>query len=397
MKAFFHLLFFFLSLPAANAQLPFRDDKAPFVSFFNIEILPTRIMGNTYITDLEVHGSCQFNFDSSMAVLSSLPNLKTLSLKGCGMQTLPASIKQLQNLEVLLVSYNNISHFPPEIGELKKLKQLDLKEQFNFSLGTSPTLSYLKGCESLEELDLSAIGLQKMPRFVQYLKKLAELNIHDNSVRTIPPFVYRTKSLQNVRIAGADQTDIIHTKAKLPFSNRLGQAYYHYEPYSRDMYFYKKADITDSMFLHFYSYSYTKENMPKTFENVEAIVLRTQPNLLFLEKVKKCSNVKRVIIVHPKRGTYVDVLEAVPNKDKVEAIHLTGARLTRIPPIIYQFKNLRELVFRENPLQEIDERIATLEKLTYIGFDQYYCEQVRLPTNIQVSSHSQGFTIKRKE
>ena len=52
--------------------------------------------------------------------------LKTLSLLNLGLEVIPSSIGELENLESLILSYNNIISIPDEIGRLNNLKTLNL-------------------------------------------------------------------------------------------------------------------------------------------------------------------------------------------------------------------------------------------------------------------------------
>ena len=366
--------------------------------FENIEVLPAILIGNENVTDVEVYGSCHFDVGKNIVILASLPNLTRLKLSFCNLEEIPASIQKLQHLKSLDVENNNISRIAPEIGELKNLKYLNLSQQFNFSLGTSLTLSHLKNCQSLQHLDLAGIGLKKVPRFVQQLEKLSTLNIDSNTVKKLPAFVHQLKTLKTLTIK---QTDILHAKNEFFFKDFTDFTYYPYNVWKIP--YFKRKDVTDSLFLRYHSLSFTEpardfqqeRKVLKNFEQVDAVILHQQPNHLFLDKVKKCTNAKLIHISEPKRKSYIKVLKSVPNKDKVEEISITQARMTKLPKVIYQFKNLRRLYVVNNPLQSIDDEITQLSKLESIGFDNEYCGNVKITNKIRYRSHLQGIEIER--
>ncbi|OJJ23753.1 hypothetical protein BKI52_05230 [marine bacterium AO1-C] len=103
-----------------------------------------------------------------------LTNLKELHLnyKGGIIKHIPAEIAQLQNLEVLSITYHMIEHLPPEIKCLKKLKVLDINTTCVEAL--PDTLFEL---ENLELLSLPMEDAEDIPAEISRLQKLKYLEV----------------------------------------------------------------------------------------------------------------------------------------------------------------------------------------------------------------------------
>jgi leucine-rich repeat protein SHOC2 len=94
-----------------------------------------------------------------------------VDLSGQAIKSIPEAIRQLKNLEVLLLNNNEITVLPDWIGEKKQLKELQLRGNQLENLPSS--IGYL---ENLEQLDLSANRLTKLAHGLFQLKNLQKLN-----------------------------------------------------------------------------------------------------------------------------------------------------------------------------------------------------------------------------
>ena len=86
--------------------------------------------------------------------------------------TLPSCIHELQKLETIDFSDNNLSKLPKEIFELKQLKILNL---YKNKLENIP--QDIGKLNNLEELCLHKNQLKDLPQSIEKLQKLNELNI----------------------------------------------------------------------------------------------------------------------------------------------------------------------------------------------------------------------------
>ncbi|AKF84807.1 hypothetical protein MFUL124B02_04730 [Myxococcus fulvus 124B02] len=112
---------------------------------------------------------------------------KELLFNGRKLGELPPVIGEFTELESLWVRTTGISHVPPELGRLKKLKKLDLS--FNPALAELP--AELGNLESLESLDLRQTGVKTLPDSLERLRHLKYLDLQSTPLTTVPPVLFR--------------------------------------------------------------------------------------------------------------------------------------------------------------------------------------------------------------
>jgi Leucine-rich repeat (LRR) protein len=116
---------------------------------------------------------CHFNdniWDWIFRKLQSLKNLKILSIKFSELKKLPEAIGELELLERLILSGNQLENLPNSILNLKSLKLLSLK---NNNYREIPT--QLLKLHSLEKLNLKYNPLNQKPKLISNLKNLKYL------------------------------------------------------------------------------------------------------------------------------------------------------------------------------------------------------------------------------
>ncbi|KFP60720.1 Leucine-rich repeat-containing protein 2, partial [Cariama cristata] len=119
-------------------------------------------------------------------------------------QTIPAYIALFQDLRVLELSKNQISHLPVEIGCLKNLKVLNVS--FNNLKSVPPELG---DCENLEKLDLSGnMEITELPFELSNLKQVTVVDVSANKFHSIPICVLRMSNLQWLDISSNNLKDL---------------------------------------------------------------------------------------------------------------------------------------------------------------------------------------------
>ena len=145
--------------------------------------------------------------------------LTVLDMEGCGLTSIPNSIKSLINLERLRVHSNTLSALPPEIAELGKLTLLnaygnrltELPSNFRYMrtlqtlrLGgnrfTEPGLAPIAGMSSLKELYVRENpSLRSIPRAVALMQSLQQLGVEDDDKISAPPMHVIGEGMDAVR------------------------------------------------------------------------------------------------------------------------------------------------------------------------------------------------------
>jgi Leucine-rich repeat (LRR) protein len=145
------------------------------------------------------------------ASIKNLTSLKVLILRYNQLTTLPEWIGSLKSLERLNLNINNLTSLPESIGNLKSLKELLLwKNELKYLPESIGELS------NLEKLNLRLNQLDSLPHSIGKLSSLKELNLHDNKIIELPEEFGNLQSLDNLNLSW-------NYLKKLPFS--IGQIF----------------------------------------------------------------------------------------------------------------------------------------------------------------------------
>ncbi|KAL8925440.1 MAG: hypothetical protein Q9208_003532 [Pyrenodesmia sp. 3 TL-2023] len=130
--------------------------------------------------------------------------LQTLNLQGNRLQSLPASLRGLENMAVLNLSRNNLGQSMDEIFDIvlsmSSLRELRLAE--NHFSGHLPPFSQ---CSNLEILDLHDNAFTSLPEQLAECRKLRRLDVSSNRITKIP--LLHLPELTNLSIS-SNQIDI---------------------------------------------------------------------------------------------------------------------------------------------------------------------------------------------
>lgn len=198
------------------------------LNFFGLNLpeLPAEIENFTELTELVLNNCLQSAFFSPDEPLpetsfpAELGNLKKLKILDLSQNTgfgPPKEISRLQNLEKLMLSSSQLSRFPEEICALKKLKILTLDNNAFTSLPESIgnltelkelTLCYSRLAElpagigklkSLEILDVSGNPLQSLPEEMKSLDGLKKLSLMNHRLTSFPAFLKEMENLSDLK------------------------------------------------------------------------------------------------------------------------------------------------------------------------------------------------------
>lgn len=164
---------------------------------------------------------------------------KELYLYG-SLEQIPDEVYELEYLEELDLSGNEIKSIPPEIRRLKNLKQLDLRRNpleelidvyglvldfgvynsfknqvtkenivgLKFEEDELKSLKEVLQFENLTTLDLSGCQLTEIPEFIGQLKGLTSLNLGGNKLTEIPESIGQLKGLTFLELGSNQITEI---------------------------------------------------------------------------------------------------------------------------------------------------------------------------------------------
>ena len=139
------------------------------------------------------------------AALSLRKEIKSLSFFGCNMPYIPAEIGNFSNLEILIVNNyaptvfeeEKVNPLPPEIGNLKKLKWLDISQ--NRGLAPPPEIGKLT---RLTALLVSANIITEITDEIWNLKNLRTLNLENNRLTSVSEKIENLTNLKTLKLLG---------------------------------------------------------------------------------------------------------------------------------------------------------------------------------------------------
>jgi len=145
--------------------------------------------------------------------IGNLTKLKILNLNFNELKSLPSEIGNLKKLEELEVENNHLTSIPSSIGKLKNLKILRMSEneikslpssignltQLNMlTISNNPLLklpSSIGNLINLIDLGMAGVSLKKLPSSIGDLIKLKRLYISNTKIKTLPPQIGKIPNL----------------------------------------------------------------------------------------------------------------------------------------------------------------------------------------------------------
>ncbi len=127
----------------------------------------------------------------------SLDELKKLSTN----LQFPETLEGLKNLEKLSLWNNRIEELPPQIGELKNLRELSVGFPHKVGKGLLKKLpKEIRNLKKLEVLDLSANVIEEIPDEIGELHNLKHLRLYSNKLEKLPTTLSQLKKLNKLEL-----------------------------------------------------------------------------------------------------------------------------------------------------------------------------------------------------
>ncbi|XP_020892531.1 volume-regulated anion channel subunit LRRC8A [Exaiptasia diaphana] len=146
------------------------EDGGRALKLANLSGIPKTVFQMTDLDFLKLN-NCHVKDDLDPNDWSKL-HLRSLSLVSCGLTTIPVAILNMDSLETLDLSYNNINCIPPEIHQLTSLRALDVSHN-----------NITEGVEHLIEME-----------------ELAELNVRENNSLDFNSLTEKPGNLKRITI-----------------------------------------------------------------------------------------------------------------------------------------------------------------------------------------------------
>ncbi len=182
--------------------ITFSLDKNFFTTFFidykgEYDNLRIALKEPLKVKKLELFGyMLSYGLDSLPESFGEMNNLEQLDLSSLGLKKLPKSFSNLTNLKILDLSYNDFEAFPAQIFELKNLGVLNLKLS---RLDSVP--SGIGQLTNLKELILDDNRFNNFPHAVTELSNLEILSITSSNISSIPAEIANLKKLKRLDLS----------------------------------------------------------------------------------------------------------------------------------------------------------------------------------------------------
>lgn len=248
--------------------------------------------------------------------LEKLKNLEHLNLSRNNISLSNLAKDTVHHLKFIVLSFNNLTTVPKEIGLLKDLVDLQLAENDIKSELIHPALGSLK---NLEVLSFYKNDLNFVPPFIFNLEKLIELDLYYNNIEKLPEELGNLKNLEKFYIA-------YNRFYSIPES--IGE-----------------LESLKEFYIHHNRISFLPESI---------------------------ANLKQITDFHIHHNYFQGFPEFVLNYEKLEDLDVSFNSISQIPAEIRSLKNLRflwmrGLVFETNSKSEAEEMQETFTILQERG------------------------------
>lgn len=290
--------------------------------------------------ELDMGYSKKLDFQSTLDVLSKIPNIKALSLIKCHSDTLPDNIGNLKNLQLLWLRNNEFGTVPDTFSQLTELEDLNLRS-----------------CE-----------ITTFPKALFHLKKLKKLVISNNKFAILPDELFELTALEYLDIGSCDLTEIsekigqlTNLKTLILDKNRI-------------------TDLPDALL-----------SLPK----LEKVTVLGNRKINFAQYFKLLAKLKTETLSLASYGYLKQIPEDIGLIKTLKNLNLSLNPLKSLPESIGELNNLETLNLRGNQLSDLPASFAQLTNLKTldIGENQFS----KLPKSVLGMSALTGLTLDKNQ
>lgn len=196
-RAFSAIFFSFLFLEACGVRTVVSTSGATVINLSRqgLKEIPEEVFLNPDLKVLKFYGN---QLDSVPARIAELTNLEKLYLGKNNIKSLPQSIGKLKKLKLLSAQYNELESLPESLGELGALEQIMLNQN---KLKTIPqSIGQLK---NLSVLQLKFNKLESLPHEIGNCTNLQFIHLTQNLLQELPPEIGQLRKLRELYLANA--------------------------------------------------------------------------------------------------------------------------------------------------------------------------------------------------
>jgi len=245
--------------------------------------------------------------------LGDMPSLKEVHIFAMGYPSIPESIGNLKNLEILELKFNEITEIPKSIGKLQKLRVLDL----------------------------SGNNIKALPDEIGNLKNLEEINIFVGDLTRLPETVGNLANLKKIYIT---KTKLMNIPKNIGNLSKL-----------------QSFDLTENKITE----------IPKSIGNLNIENLYLQSNNIqrIPDEVGNMKNLKLISLEDNIINDISNIPSSLKNLKNPFVIDLSGNEIERIPENIGDMKNVTKIYISGNKITNIPSSLGNLDKLEVLSLN----------------------------
>ncbi|WP_372367489.1 leucine-rich repeat domain-containing protein [Candidatus Uabimicrobium sp. HlEnr_7] len=277
--------------------------------------------------------------------------LQKLDLRNNQFSTLPSEIVQLTNLQTLHLSNNQFNAIPPEILQLTNLRILYLS---NNQLSTLPTK--ILQLANLRVLFLSSNQLSTLPSEILQLVNLRVLYLSNNQLSTLPPEILQLTNLQVLYLSNNQLNTLPPEVLQLTNLQILDMSNNQFNAIPPEILQLTNLQVLDM------SNNQLSTLSPEILQLTNLIRLDLNNNQLSIlpPEVLKLTNIQ---ILDLSNNQFSILPPKISQLTNLQTLDLSNNQLSILPPEILQFINPTQLDLRNNQLSILPPEISQLTNL----------------------------------
>lgn len=334
----------------------------------SLEALPDSLKYLSSIEQVNLSDNPQLNWEESLKVLKTLPNLTKLILNKCKLKNLPKTIFELDKLKQLTLIRNEIVDIPTEIQNLKNLEILWLDEnklhRIPESLGKLPKLHTisLSNCE-LIEIDVLA-----------QIKSLEEIHVSNNKITDIGEGFSHLTNLANLYLNNNQIKSLASDFGNMPKVKRL--------LLNNNQIEYLPQDLNWQGLFRLEIFNNQLKELPASIEKCQELnTISLQSNLL-KSIPTTIKNLRKLNSINLEQNLLAQIPSFLVEAQALSHLHLSKNKIRELPTFISKFSNLSYCNLSHNQIEKIPEKLEDFKELHTL--DLSYNQIEELPKNLPV-------------
>jgi leucine-rich repeat protein SHOC2 len=305
----------------------------------------TKLASCKELENLKVLAATNLNLELLFQQCKNLSVLREVGIIGCGITSIPNSIRYLKGIEVLNLRDNLLRSFPDSVASLSSLKVLELSH--NSYLYDSDVYDKIQGMQ-IERLDFSDSGLFGIDEKIGNVKTLIAIDFSGNDIKYLP------KTLSQLSLKKVDLSENQHLDTGKIFKQLASQLH------------------LESLSMAQCELSYISEDICalKSLKQLDLSgnILKSLPqnigNLTLLEDL----NLGMVNL-----GFRMNLLTSLPasfsNLTNLKRLDLSSNQLSVLPFGMSNLTNLEYLELKQNQLPDFPTSLTKCKLLRYLNLN----------------------------